>query len=247
MPNDNEISAMEAFLSVMKPIVEMTEVICGEKWVSLSAVKPLMYKLTAKHLIAKESESNFIKALKNSVFKDLQTRYTNPSVIDILDKACFLDPRFKSLSFYPKVARERVIKAVEEEIKLLTSHEGNDNAEGSSQPPTKKHQKQSKFVSLLEDVWEPCDTDSQEAASKEVAKYLCIDSSLDQKPLLWWKQYTSQFPYLSKLAKKYLCIPATSMSSKRVFSTAGHVINSKRSCLLPEHASMLVFLAHNLD
>ena len=35
MPNDNEISAMEAFLSVMKPIVEMTEVICGEKWVSL--------------------------------------------------------------------------------------------------------------------------------------------------------------------------------------------------------------------
>ena len=74
----------------------------------ISAVKPLMYKLTARHLIAKESESNFIKALKNAVFKDLQTRYTNPSVINILDKTCFLDPRFKSLSFYSEVARERV-------------------------------------------------------------------------------------------------------------------------------------------
>ena len=105
-------------------------------------------------------------------------------------------------------------------------------------------------MSLLQDVWEPCDVNPQEAASKEVGKYLYIDSSLetlDQKPLLWWKQYSLQFPYLSKLAKKYLCIPATSVSSKRAFSTAGHVINSKRSCLLPEHANMLIFLAHNLD
>ena len=61
-------------------------------------------------------------------------------------------------------------------------------------------------MSLLQDVWEPCDVNPQEAASKEVGKYLCIDSSLetlDQKPLLWWKQYSLQFPYLSKLAKKY--------------------------------------------
>ena len=38
MPTDSEISVMEAFLTVMKPIVEMTEVICGEKWVTLSIV-----------------------------------------------------------------------------------------------------------------------------------------------------------------------------------------------------------------
>ena len=247
MPTDSEISVMEAFLTVMKPIVEMTEVICGEKWVTLSIVKPLMYKLTAKHLVAKDSETVFIKTLKNAVLKDLQTRYTNLSVVDILDKACFLDPRFKSLSFYSEAERERVIRAVEEEVKLLASEV---LREDSSQPPAKKHQKQSKFMSLLQDVWEPCDVNPQEAASKEVGKYLCIDSSLetlDQKPLLWWKQYSLQFPYLSKLAKKYLCIPATSVSSERAFSTAGHVINSKRSCLLPEHANMLIFLAHNLD
>ena len=106
MPTDSEISVMEAFLTVMKPIVEMTEVICGEKWVTLSIVKPLMYKLTAKHLVAKDSKAVFIKTLKNAVLKDLQTRYTNLSVVDILDKACFLDPRFKSLSFYSKAERE---------------------------------------------------------------------------------------------------------------------------------------------
>ena len=102
-------------------------------------------------------------------------------------------------------------------------------------------------MSLLEDVWEQSKADPQEAGSKEVGKYLCIDGSLDQKPLLWWKQYSAQFPNLSKLAQKYLCVPATSLSSERAFSTTAHIINSKRSCLLSEHANMLVFLAHNLD
>ena len=34
MPSDVEIIAMEAFISVMKPIVHITEVICREKWVT---------------------------------------------------------------------------------------------------------------------------------------------------------------------------------------------------------------------
>jgi len=56
--------------------------------------------------------------------------------------------------------------------------------------------------------------------------YICVDIVPDQKPLLWWKQYSSQLPVLSKLAHKYLCIPATSVSSERALSVAGHVINS---------------------
>ena len=88
--------------------------------------------------------------------------------------------------------------------------------------------KKSKFMSLLEDVWEPeVRANPEERAKKEVKKYLCIDSDPKQKPLLWWKQYSSQFPVLSKLSRKYLCIPATSVSSERAFSAAGHVINSK--------------------
>ena len=102
-------------------------------------------------------------------------------------------------------------------------------------------------MSLLEDVWEPeVRANPEERAKREVKKYICIDIDPDQKPLLWWKQYSSQLPVLSKLAHKYLCIPATLVSSERAFSAAGHVINSKRSCLLPEHANMPVFLVQNL-
>jgi len=57
MPSDGEITAMEAFISVMKPIVHITEVICGEKRVTLAGVQPLMYKLTDEHLVETSSDS----------------------------------------------------------------------------------------------------------------------------------------------------------------------------------------------
>jgi hypothetical protein len=43
-------------------------------------------------------------------------------------------------------------------------------------------------------------------------------------PLDWWRLHQHDFVYLSKLAAKYLSIPATSAPSERVFSTAGLTI-----------------------
>ena len=48
------------------------------------------------------------------------------------------------------------------------------------------------------------------------------------------------------MARKYLCIPATLVPSERAFSTAGNIVNAKRSCLLPKNTNILTFLAQNL-
>jgi len=71
-----------------------------------------------------------------------------------------------------------------------------------------------------------------------------VDSEED--PLVWWKEHAKHFPALSKLAKKYLCIPATSSPSERVFSTGGNIVNCLRASLKPESVDRLVFLAKNL-
>lgn len=87
----------------------------------------------------------------------------------------------------------------------------------------------------------------QQAISSELQSYLQsgnLDSEED--PLDWWREHQRLFPRLSKLAKKYLCIPATSSPSERVFSTGGNVVTCLRSSLKPENVDRLVFLSKNL-
>ena len=55
--------------------------------------------------------------------------------------------------------------------------------------------------------------------------------------LQWWKKQVD-VPLLSALAKN-LSIPATSVSSERVFSTAGDSVTAQRSLPHPDHVDQL--------
>jgi len=246
MPTDTEISTMEAFVEVMKPIVEITEKVGGEKQVTLSAVRPLIYKLLGKYLHADPQDSRVKKEIKKAVKTDLENRYQDPQVEELLNKACFLDPRFKSLSFLPEVERRFIRSLLEEEAAEL--RQDNTWSSATESAPQQKKPKKGLF-SLLEDLMDSTSEtsdDPQEAAKKEIQQYLTLDATDNPTdPVKWWKRYSVQLPLLSSLARKYLCIPATSVPSERAFSVSGNIITSKRSCLHPENAEMLTFLASN--
>lgn len=85
-------------------------------------------------------------------------------------------------------------------------------------------------------------------AEEELNKYLAVPAlSLSEEPLHWWKSNERDFPLLARLAKRYLCIPGTSVAAERVFSTAGDVVTAQRSCLSSEHVDKLMFLQKNLQ
>lgn len=82
---------------------------------------------------------------------------------------------------------------------------------------------------------------------KEIKSYLLIpEVDSDVNPLAWWKTQEMNFPRLAKLAKKYLCVPASSSPSERAFSTGGNIVTCHRASLKPDNVDRLVFLAHNL-
>ena len=63
----------------------------------------------------------------------------------------------------------------------------------------------------------------------------------NMNPFEWWALRESRYPAVAKLAKKFVCIPASSASSERVFFTAGNIISAKRSCLLSENVNLARF------
>lgn len=66
--------------------------------------------------------------------------------------------------------------------------------------------------------------------------------SAEKDPLTWWRTHESTLPTLAHLAKKYLCIAASSCASERVFSTSGLICSPRRARLTEEHIDMLVFI-----
>ena len=68
----------------------------------------------------------------------------------------------------------------------------------------------------------------------------------EEDPLMWWKAHEFDYPMLARVVKKYLCVPATSTPSERLFSKSGQVVSPQRASLNPETVQMLVFLSNNL-
>ncbi len=53
-------------------------------------------------------------------------------------------------------------------------------------------------------------------------------------------------PLLGDIARKYLCVPASSASSERLFSASGNVVTKLRSSLDPQNLELLVYLHENV-
>jgi hypothetical protein len=64
--------------------------------------------------------------------------------------------------------------------------------------------------------------------------------------LVWWAANAAEYPLLSRLARRYLALPATSASSERVFSHAKLIITALRNALSPDHAAKLLYISRNV-
>jgi hypothetical protein len=51
-------------------------------------------------------------------------------------------------------------------------------------------------------------------------------------PLEWWRINETQYPQLSKMARNYLAIPATSVPSEQCFSISKNLITNNRNRLI---------------
>jgi hypothetical protein len=144
--------------------------------------------------------------------------------------------------------------------------------ESTATPPTSPNRRTASAAEAVDedkvvDDWEKCmqeitepEASSSSAGGATTSTYTPIASIAEQvdaymrlpliprtsDPLLFWKKEKKLFPTLSKLARKYLGTPSSSVYSERMFSEMGNIYDEKRNRLLPRNSEKLLFLHHNI-
>ena len=114
-------------------------------------------------------------------------------------------------------------------------------------PPTKKAKALSKVLAHCLGRSQPHVLTPHQQVKQELDQYLSHPQLDDEEsPLLWWKTEAVRYPKVAKLARKYLCLCATSVPAECMFSCGGNNLSDKRTCLKPERVDNLVFLALNM-
>lgn len=225
--------------TVLNPFQQATTVLCADKKITLSLVRPIIHSIINHHLAIQNNDSAMIISFKLCVAVDLTERFhmKNPGdqtkyIVRPEQMASFMDPRHKTLISEPSdYVRECIRKEVQKRIEI--NQQNNKNGDTSH----------NKTQSTVMDFLLGSTTNIQE---DEFSRYLSepqIDHNLD--PSAWWQAHETSFPTIATTAKQLLCIPASSASSERVFSSAGNIVSAKRNCLSPENVNMLVFLHQN--
>ena len=167
-----------------------------------------------------------------------------------------LDPRTKYLIGIPKSEHEFVWKALSDEMVKVVDEQRNISSSLSIISATvmqsdlsKSNIAEKNFFELIMEQKQSCPVNNgnTDQITLELISYKnkCqVPNEVD--PLNWWKTFEVELPLLSKVAKKILCIPATSAESERMFSTAGGMAREGRERLDGDTLAALVFLNRNL-
>ena len=266
-----EQTLAEKTIHLLQPFKTATVLLSSESVVTLHKVIPVALKLR-RCLEPLEADPGCVKTMKKEMLSNFDKRQTMDNAHQL---ASFLNAETKSLLFIDDKAHVkdlalselRKLRAVEKEAPLAVKEEPVDpvlpalpeaspppkvkvdlqSTEGP--PPEKKHKDDDSswlddVIYMGEEPPKPLDQDMEEMERYGVEGQLSPGGSAGND-LDWWKVHAPLHPNLARLAKKFLAIPASSVSSERIFSLAGNIVTKKRCRLSAEMVDMLVFLNKN--
>ena len=227
----------------LKPFKDATVEIQGEEYPTIGTVIP-WYNLLYDHCYdtksQKSTESNEYDAAQEA-FQKLEKYY------DIASKhlmvGVMLDPHYKAEFFdisHPSRTPEEVAlgkrHAMEafKEIYQQYAQEINDENESSPRPSSSNHLTyDEETMHPMKKIQRLSSSSRNQNGAGEITTYLKLFDHCEAgvSAFEWWKQKQNVFPVISRMARDYLGIPATSASSERAFSASGNLITDKRTSL----------------
>ena len=246
-----EVKEIELAVESLRPFEEVTTDISAEKQPTLSKIGPIIQD------IIESLEQNQQSEIRDHLHQEMKSRFE-----DILDSnkeistSTFLDPRLRDIYFSNKrntgyeIAKEEILSLMQNDTVGLSNKKEMKQEEEASRPTTSNEKRgfMKRLFSKSEEIKATQKNKSVDKPTLEMQRFM--DESivdLEINLLQWWRDNEALFPLLKKIAKRYLCIPATSVPSERLFSKAGEVVSHKRNGLSGKNVNMILFCNNNID
>lgn len=239
--SESKWELLEYLIKVLEPFNLVTNILSSAKTPTISTVQPILKSIVDNFLKHDNTDLQQIQTFKRILTQEFETRFfdaAHEEAIFFLNIASFLDPRYKNHFADNNNDGNGTLTLIRNFIQTQLNFD-----DGAGINPTDRDTAQHLEMTALDILFPDNERCSEQ---NELDKYV-KENTINKNacPLAWWKENSSRYPNISKLAKKYLCIPSTSTPSERAFSTAGNIITAKRNCLSGETAKWLIFLSHN--
>ncbi|XP_039601528.1 zinc finger BED domain-containing protein 4-like [Polypterus senegalus] len=99
VPSWADLDVLEAVSKALSPLMEFTDALSGEEYVTISFVKPVLHILNSRVLAEEEDDVELTKTIKTSILRYLKEKYSDPITEELLDTASFVDPYLKLPTF----------------------------------------------------------------------------------------------------------------------------------------------------
>ncbi|XP_071948961.1 uncharacterized protein, partial [Antedon mediterranea] len=228
-----EIKLIIELCEILKPFEEVMDRIDGEQDVTSSLVIACVRSL--RQAVARQKEvykSEIVDILESSIEKHI-SQYEQ---MDDFKIAATVDPRFK-LDWCKDDEVEGVKNLLMRKAELIWSR------------PTAQDQpvenKRSGMFSFMTSRSLPSNQ-PWDSSSIEVSEYLnqpCEPE--DVSPLDYWQTNHQRYPVVAQIALQYLSIPASSQSTKRIYSNDGKVFRPETCNLSDARFEQLMFIRCN--
>ncbi|XP_078481890.1 zinc finger BED domain-containing protein 4-like [Ciona intestinalis] len=259
--SSNDWKIAENVVHLLRPFEQITKSMSRDVAL-LSEVIPTVISL--QRYLSKPGQDSGVQTTKEQLLQAVKKRFMDGNASILKDKnmliSSLIDPRFKTAFLEEETRRSTKILLIEEAQILNSAGDSGNQTEHSSvegSPSTSNSSKTNTDIwscfteIVLEGEGAEClpQSPTQTQLTKitsELGSYLTLPViQRTDDPHTWWQSNAATFPLLLLVAKKYLCAPASSVYSERMFSEAGTVYEDKRNRLLPRNAEKLLFIHSN--
>jgi hypothetical protein len=272
IPENLKLSEDEWFLTkklvqLLLIFVKAEKLLEGDKYPT-SSLALFILATTRADLLKAKIEFQNVPAIYSRIvaaLADLDSRFIGVMVdatVPAFGIAALLDPRFKSLDFLPSDDSRNMIKDL-----LRTKYLELKNQAARQTPVRQNANAADRDLALLHAAAHLEDGEYDLLAALNQREDAIGNNAVDEldaylnipehpklitkdtlhDPLMWWKDNEHRFPTLAKLARVYLCIPATSAPSERLFSSGGNLVSKKRCRLGVERVQDILYIHESQD